>query len=187
MVSYSDQGIVLHSFNFGEYDKIYELFTKEHGKIKVIAKGVRKVRSHHQGNLLLFDLVQVQLAQGKNFEILQYSKNLSSLHKKFLSNYECFQIGALILQLTSLCNQQYKVKNTQQFDLLLAALENYNENIELNNFLAIYLNHLSIIHGFGVDFSEMNYLEIKDTLEELFEKQFEILDTISQNREVDFW
>ena len=39
------QGFVLKRTNYGEADKILTVFTKERGKIKVLAKGVRKIKS----------------------------------------------------------------------------------------------------------------------------------------------
>jgi len=42
MPLYRDQGIVLRTQKLGEADRIITLFTKEHGRIKAVAKGVRR-------------------------------------------------------------------------------------------------------------------------------------------------
>lgn len=60
-------GIVLKGSNFGEADKILTIFTERLGKVKVIAKGVRKIKSHLAGALEPFQLVNLQLHEGKTF------------------------------------------------------------------------------------------------------------------------
>jgi len=45
MPTYSDEGIVLRRIDYGEADRILTVLTLEHGKIGVIARGVRKSQS----------------------------------------------------------------------------------------------------------------------------------------------
>ncbi len=66
MKSISLEGIVIKRHNFGEADKILTIFSKQHGKISVIAKGVRKTTSRRAGSLELFNLIKCQVVQGKN-------------------------------------------------------------------------------------------------------------------------
>lgn len=54
-------GIVLKGSNFGEADKILTVFTLSLGKVKVMAKGIRKIRAHLCGSLEPFMLVDLQL------------------------------------------------------------------------------------------------------------------------------
>lgn len=70
MRTYKTEGIIIKRINYGEADKILTIFTKEHGKIIVIAKGIRKITSRRKGNLELFNRNAYFLAKGKNFDII---------------------------------------------------------------------------------------------------------------------
>ena len=59
--SFSSEGLVIKRKDVGEADKIVTIFSKNQGKISVIAKGVRKVTSRRAGNLELLSRKQVQL------------------------------------------------------------------------------------------------------------------------------
>ncbi|HUN22294.1 MAG TPA: DNA repair protein RecO [Anaerolineales bacterium] len=62
--------IVLRQFETGEADSILTLLTPQQGKIRVLAKGIRKLRSRKAGHLDLFMLSDVLLAHGRNMDII---------------------------------------------------------------------------------------------------------------------
>ena len=45
MALYRDEGIVLRTYKLGEADRIVVLLTRGHGKVRAVAKGVRKTKS----------------------------------------------------------------------------------------------------------------------------------------------
>ena len=45
MSLYRDVGVVLRTWKLGEADRIVVIFTPEHGKVRAVAKGVRRTRS----------------------------------------------------------------------------------------------------------------------------------------------
>ena len=45
MALYRDQGIVLRTYKLGEADRIVSFMTERHGKVRAVAKGVRKTKS----------------------------------------------------------------------------------------------------------------------------------------------
>lgn len=51
MALYRDQGVVLRTIRLGEADRIVTLLTERHGKVRAVAKGVRKTRSRIGGRL----------------------------------------------------------------------------------------------------------------------------------------
>lgn len=65
--SFRADAIILKHQDFGEADRILTLFTREKGKIRAIAKGVRKVRSRKGGHLEPFTHVSLQLASGRDW------------------------------------------------------------------------------------------------------------------------
>ena len=63
--TYTDEGIILRRVNFAEADRILTILTREHGKIGVIARGVRKPRSKMGPHTDLFARSQMQFATGR--------------------------------------------------------------------------------------------------------------------------
>ena len=65
MHSVTDEGLVIKRSNFGEADRMITLFTKNYGKVTVIARGVRKLSSKRAGGLELFNLIKAQMVKGR--------------------------------------------------------------------------------------------------------------------------
>ncbi|MEO5627916.1 MAG: DNA repair protein RecO [Candidatus Saccharimonadales bacterium] len=60
------QGIVLSRTNFGEADRIITMLTPDQGKVRLIAKGVRKIKSKLAGGIELFSISQITYLPGKS-------------------------------------------------------------------------------------------------------------------------
>ncbi len=65
---YAVHGIVLKRRNVGEADRIITLFTKEQGKIRVIAKGVRRIPSKRAPHLEVFRRVGIIVHKGRTLD-----------------------------------------------------------------------------------------------------------------------
>jgi DNA repair protein RecO (recombination protein O) len=61
---------VLRKVDYGEADRIFTLLTREHGKVGAIAKGVRRSASRLAPVLELFSQIDVQLASGRNLDVI---------------------------------------------------------------------------------------------------------------------
>jgi len=70
MALYRDQGIVLRTYKLGEADRILHLLTQGRGKVRAVAKGVRKTMSRFGGRLEPFSHVDLQLYEGPNLDIV---------------------------------------------------------------------------------------------------------------------
>jgi DNA repair protein RecO (recombination protein O) len=60
-----DDAIVLRTYKLAESDRICVLLTREHGKVRAVAHGVRKTSSRLGGRMEVLDVVDVQLARGR--------------------------------------------------------------------------------------------------------------------------
>lgn len=69
-------GFVIRRANFGEADRIVTIFSKERGKVRTLAKGVRKVNSRRGPHLELFNLVKLSCYRGKSFLYLTEARTL---------------------------------------------------------------------------------------------------------------
>jgi DNA repair protein RecO (recombination protein O) len=67
---YRTEAIVLRRHDLGEADRILTLYTRDYGKVRAIAKGVRKLTSRKAGHVELFMRVDVLIAQGRDLDIV---------------------------------------------------------------------------------------------------------------------
>lgn len=84
----------MRRINFGESDRYITIFSKTHGKVEVIAKGVRKITSRRGASCELLNLIEFQSVRGaKNFILTEVKlvdsfehlkKELSAIKKVFL-------------------------------------------------------------------------------------------------------
>ena len=70
MSLYRDTGVVLRTYKLGEADRIVVLLTAEHGKVRAVAKGVRKTKSRFGGRLEPLSHVSLLLYEGRELDIV---------------------------------------------------------------------------------------------------------------------
>jgi DNA repair protein RecO (recombination protein O) len=78
MKGYSTKAFVLGKKDFKEADQLVTLFTESQGKVRAIAKGIKKAKSRNVGNLEPLNLIEVMLVPGKNLEIITQVKIINS-------------------------------------------------------------------------------------------------------------
>ena len=74
--TYRTEAIVLRRKDIGEADRILTLFTPQQGKVRVVAKGIRKPRSRKAGHLELFTCVKLLLAVGRDLDIITQAEGV---------------------------------------------------------------------------------------------------------------
>jgi DNA repair protein RecO (recombination protein O) len=79
MSTYVTEGVVLRRVDYGEADRILTVLTREHGKIGVIARGVRKANSRMAAHTDLFARSRMQLARGRgDLDVLTQAEAIGS-------------------------------------------------------------------------------------------------------------
>ncbi len=63
---YRDEGIVLRTHKLGEADRIVSVLTRHHGKVRAVAKGVRKTKSRFGARLEPTTHLQLQFYEGRS-------------------------------------------------------------------------------------------------------------------------
>jgi DNA repair protein RecO (recombination protein O) len=76
--SYSTEGIILKHTDLGEADRILTLFTPHKGKVRVVAKGVRRPISKKTGHLELLCRSQLHVALGRNLDIVTQAQSIEN-------------------------------------------------------------------------------------------------------------
>jgi len=67
---YKTEAIVLRGMDLGEADRVLTVLTPRLGKLRIVAKGVRRSRSRLGGGLEPFSDVQLVLAIGRTFDVV---------------------------------------------------------------------------------------------------------------------
>jgi DNA repair protein RecO (recombination protein O) len=70
MKLYRDNGVVLRTIKLGEADRIVTLVTEGRGKVRAVAKGVRKTKSRFGGRLEPMTHVALQLYEGRELDTI---------------------------------------------------------------------------------------------------------------------
>ncbi|MBI2621952.1 MAG: DNA repair protein RecO [Candidatus Levybacteria bacterium] len=102
MGSYKVEGIIIKRKNFGETDRILTVFTKKEGKIKILAKGVRKINSRRAPHVELLNLSILNLHEGKMLILTEaetrshYSSLKNDLKKAGFAFYVCELVDGLV-------------------------------------------------------------------------------------------
>jgi len=168
---YKTEGIVLKRRNFGEADKILTIFTRDYGRIKAIAKGVRKITSRKAGKLELFNHCKLVLAKGKDLDIVtevEVINNFSSWRKNLDKIAVAWYFCELIDKLTA-----EGQANKDIFELL----KNYLKKIKENNnphFIRSFEEYLLNKLGFGIPIRWRSYQgSLKPYIESVAEKEIQ--------------
>lgn len=166
---YKTPGIIIKRKNFGETDKILTIFSPYFGKIKVLAKGVRKINSRRGGNLEIFNYCRFVLRKGKDFDlvsevepILTFKEWRKNLKKVAVAYYFCELVDKLVLE---------GQENKKLFELLknyLVSLKDFDDI----NFIRSFEQHLLDYLGFGVPLAfKKQKGSLKSYIEQIIEKE----------------
>lgn len=127
---YAVHAIVLKRRNVGEADRIVTMFTKEYGRMRVVAKGIRRIHSRRAPFLEVFFHVSLVLHKGKTWDsvtqaspIHAFSRLRESLPRVSAGYYLCELIDALLPE---------RQEHRDIYSLLLGAFIQLNHTIEID-------------------------------------------------------
>lgn len=119
--TYKTSGIIIGRINYGEADRILTLMTAEHGKIRAIAKGSRKIKSHSGGHIELFGLVDFILANSRSLDIVT-SATLTWYPHTIASDYNRLGLGYLFASMVNKLVDEVE-PHIEVYELLIASLK----------------------------------------------------------------
>ena len=118
--SFIDLGIILRRKSRGEADRVVTILTRRHGKVQVIAKGVRKNGAKRGAHIELFNTVKIQVIEGKAGLILGQTElviDRSRLKSDLKLMRIAFSLAEVVERLTP-----WEEPHPELFDLLDRAL-----------------------------------------------------------------
>ena len=90
MPTYRDEAVVLRTHKLGEADRIVTLLSKRHGKIRAVAKGVRRTSSKFGSRLEPFMVVDGQFYEGRSLDIVNQAESLATYGADIVLHYDRF-------------------------------------------------------------------------------------------------
>jgi DNA repair protein RecO (recombination protein O) len=120
---YRDEAIVIRTQKLGEADRIITLFTREHGRVRAVAKGVRRTKSKFGARLEPGSLVDIQLYVGKTFDIVTQVESLENFGDDLAADYQKWTIASTLLEAAERFTANEGEPALQQFLLLVGALK----------------------------------------------------------------
>jgi DNA repair protein RecO (recombination protein O) len=94
---YREQGVVLRTWKLGEADRIVSIMTQGTGKVRAVAKGVRKTRSRFGGRLEPFCHIDLSLYKGRNLDIVTQVEAVD-LFRALREDYDRVTAGSAMLE-----------------------------------------------------------------------------------------
>lgn len=133
MSTYKSKGIILKRSNFSEADRIVTVFTATIGKIRAVAKGVRRTMSKLSGNLELFTHSNLVFAKGRNIDLIVGSDTIDSFNN-LRSDLSKTSIAYYIAELTDKLTPD-EHKDTRIYELLVKTFRRINQDkFPISNF-----------------------------------------------------
>ena len=97
MSLYRDQGVVLRTIKLGEADRIVTLLTRGQGKVRAVAKGVRKTASRFGARLEPTSHVACQCYRGRDLDVVTQVETIDA-HRTLREHYGCLTHAVSMLE-----------------------------------------------------------------------------------------
>lgn len=175
---FKTEGIILLQKNLGEADKLLTIYTKDHGKLTCIAKGVRRPVSKKSGHIELGNWCRIFVAKGKNIDLLTEVEVKKAFGVENFTSDKANKIYHLLEIVNNLTpiNQ----KSPRVFFLLISFLKRISQGGNFNLISSMFKIHLLKTLGF-LSSSHLESSNIQQLLVELENKDYRKL-----NQETDF-
>jgi len=119
---YRAEAVVLRTHKLGEADRIITLLTRSQGRVRAVAKGVRRTSSRWGSRLEPFTHVDLQLAEGRNLDVITQAETITPFSATLGADYERYTAGTAMLETAERLIVEDKEPSLQQFLLLVGGL-----------------------------------------------------------------
>ena len=165
--TYSSEGVILARRNYQEADRILSLYTRDQGRITLLAKSIRRPKSRKRGHLEIFSHTRFQATSTKGIDLMTEAEVIDNfqnirknLKKVSLAYYFCEVVGKITHE---------GEPNVEVYSLLLENLERLKEEVELKKLRLAFVVRLLTILGYWPQGKTL--LDPDKKLEEVVERQ----------------
>lgn len=98
MTLYRDTGVVLRVQKLGEADRIITLLTQKHGKVRAVAKGVRRTTSRFGARVEPFAHIDAQFYTGRTLDVITQVQTLDAFGAGIVGDYQRYTAACVVLE-----------------------------------------------------------------------------------------
>ena len=122
MPTYRDEAVVLRTHKLGEADRIITVLSRRHGKVRAVARGVRRTSSKFGARLEPFTHVDLQFATGRTLDVITEAVTLHAWSEPLCTDYPRYTVGQVMLETADRLVSVENEPSLPQFRLLSGAL-----------------------------------------------------------------
>ncbi len=157
--TYRDDAIVLRTHKLGEADRIITMLSRRHGKVRAVAKGVRRTSSKFGARLEPFSHIDLQFATGRSLDIVTQVESLDAFGEPLTDDYPAYTAGQVMLEIADRLVAEEGEPALQQYLLLVGALRVLNDGTSdgprpARLILDSYLLRAMAIAGYAPSFND---------------------------------
>jgi DNA repair protein RecO (recombination protein O) len=130
MQVYRDDGVVLRTHKLGEADRIVTLLCRQNGRVRAVAKGVRRTKSRFGARLEPFTHVDLMIHPGRTLDVITQAEVIRAYGPPLAADYPKYTTGAAMLETAERLTPVEKEPAIRQFLLLIGGLRALGEAAE---------------------------------------------------------
>jgi len=127
---YRDDGVVLRTQKLGEADRIITLLTRHHGRVRAVARGIRRTKSRFGGRLEPFTHVDVMVHNGRSLDVITQAEVIRAYGMPLATDYPKYTAGTAMLETAERFTPVEKEPAIRQFLLLIGGLRALGEAVD---------------------------------------------------------
>ena len=127
---YRDDGVVLRTQKLGEADRIITLLTRHNGRVRAVARGIRRTKSRFGAPLEPFTHVDVMIHPGRSLDAITQAEVIRSYGTALVSDYPKYTAGTAMLETAERFTPVEKEPAIRQFLLLIGGLRALGDAVD---------------------------------------------------------
>ena len=121
MPLYRDEGVVLRTHQLGEADRIVTVLTRGRGKVRAVAKGVRRTKSRFGARLEPFMVVDLMCYEGRSLDTVTQAETLAPHGDAICRDYAAYTAATAVVETCDRLTEEGEIA-TQQYLLVAGAM-----------------------------------------------------------------
>ena len=159
MPTYRDEAVVLRTHKLGEADRIITMLSRGRGKIRAVAKGVRRTSSKFGARLEPFSHIDLQFAEGRTLDVVLQVESMDAFGDRLGHDYPAYTAGQAMLETADRLVTEEGEPAVQQYQLLVGALRVLNRGTSdgprpASMILDSYLLRALAVAGYAPSFTD---------------------------------
>ena len=143
---YKGEGVVISRMNYGEGDRILTVYSRDYGKLSLMAKAVRKLNSRKRGAVEIFTLIKFSAARGKTLDTVTEAVSIDSFDL-LRTDLKKASVAFFVMETLERLTREEE-RNDEMYDYLISSLKELEKTSKLTTFRKNFIEKSLIILGF---------------------------------------